>query len=93
MSNQRKVSTQNPNQRPTLKLPNVEPKLVSYILDEVIENRPHVKFDDIGKPIMKRFFLFYSISVENREIKDRFADIRSCSMPSENDKLELLVIY
>ncbi|CAF0819776.1 unnamed protein product [Adineta ricciae] len=46
--NQKKASTQNPNQRPTLKLPNVEPKLVSYILDEVIENRPHVKFDDIG---------------------------------------------
>jgi spastin len=22
--------------------------LISYILDEVIENRPHVKFDDIG---------------------------------------------
>ncbi|UJR08660.1 hypothetical protein I4U23_012919 [Adineta vaga] len=48
VSNHRKTSTHNPNQRPTLKLPNVEPKLVSYILDEVIENRPHVKFDDIG---------------------------------------------
>ena len=32
-----------------LKLPNVETKLISYILDEVIENRPHVKFEDIGK--------------------------------------------
>lgn len=40
--NQKKV------QRPVLKLPNVDPKLVSYILDEVIENKPNVKFDDIG---------------------------------------------
>ncbi|CAF0844408.1 unnamed protein product [Adineta steineri] len=34
--------------RPTLKLPNVDPQLILYILDEVIENSPHVKFDDIG---------------------------------------------
>ncbi|CAF0956865.1 unnamed protein product [Adineta steineri] len=47
-ANHKKVSTQNPAQRPTLKLPNVEPKLISYILDEVIENSPHVKFSDIG---------------------------------------------
>ncbi|UJR37537.1 hypothetical protein I4U23_030239 [Adineta vaga] len=36
------------NKRPALKLPNVEPQLISYILDEVIENRPSVKFDDVG---------------------------------------------
>ena len=39
--------------KPMLKLPNVEPKLISYILDEVIENRPHVKFDDIGRLLLK----------------------------------------
>ncbi|CAF1154515.1 unnamed protein product [Rotaria sordida] len=47
-SNIKKLSIQNQNQQISLKLPNVEPKLVSYILDEVIENRPHVKFDDIS---------------------------------------------
>ncbi|CAF5079152.1 unnamed protein product, partial [Rotaria sp. Silwood1] len=46
-ANARKIPTQNQSQRISLKLPNVEPKLVSYILNEVIENRPHVKFDDI----------------------------------------------
>lgn len=29
-------------------MPNVDPKLISYILDEVIENKPNVKFDDVG---------------------------------------------
>lgn len=29
-------------------MPNVDPQLISYILDEVIENRPTVKFGDIG---------------------------------------------
>ncbi|CAF1000656.1 unnamed protein product [Rotaria sp. Silwood1] len=47
-ANARKIPTQNQSQRISLKLPNVEPKLVSYILNEVIENRPHVKFDDIS---------------------------------------------
>lgn len=27
----------------------MEPQLINYILDEVIENKPSVKFDDIGK--------------------------------------------
>ena len=40
--------------KPMLKLPNVEPKLISYILDEVIENRPHVKFDDIGMLLVRK---------------------------------------
>ncbi|CAF5038941.1 unnamed protein product, partial [Rotaria magnacalcarata] len=47
ITNDTRVPVQTPNQRISLKLPNVEPKLVSYILDEVIENRPHVKFNDI----------------------------------------------
>ncbi|CAM4743094.1 unnamed protein product [Rotaria magnacalcarata] len=48
ITNDTRVPVQTPNQRISLKLPNVEPKLVSYILDEVIENRPHVKFNDIS---------------------------------------------
>ncbi|CAF2920030.1 unnamed protein product [Rotaria sp. Silwood2] len=47
-SNIKKIPTQNQTQQISLKLPNVEQKLVSYILDEVIENRPHVKLDDIS---------------------------------------------
>lgn len=42
------LANQKKPQRPTLKLPNVDPKLISYILDEVIENKPNVKFDDVG---------------------------------------------
>ena len=34
--------------RPSLKLPNVDPELISFILDELIEKKPSVKFDDIG---------------------------------------------
>ncbi|CAF1597397.1 unnamed protein product [Didymodactylos carnosus] len=34
--------------RPLLKLPNVEPKLITYILDEVVEDKPNVKFTDIA---------------------------------------------
>ena len=45
------------SQRPALKLPNVDPKLISYILDEVIEHKPHVKFDDIGKICFSSEFL------------------------------------
>ncbi|CAF4714079.1 unnamed protein product [Rotaria socialis] len=48
ITNDKRVPVQTPNQRISLKLPNVDPKLVSYILDEVIENRPHVKFNDIS---------------------------------------------
>lgn len=32
----------------SIKIPNVEPKLVSTILDEMIEKKPTVKFNDIG---------------------------------------------
>lgn len=31
-----------------LKLPNVDKQLISYILDEVVETKPQVKFGDIG---------------------------------------------
>ncbi|CAM4952360.1 unnamed protein product [Rotaria socialis] len=48
ITNDKRVPVQTPNQRISLKLPNVDPKLVSYILDEVIENRLHVKFNDIS---------------------------------------------
>ncbi|CAF1119216.1 unnamed protein product [Adineta ricciae] len=41
-------SASSQSKRPALKLPNVEPQLISYILDEVIESRPNVKFDDVG---------------------------------------------
>ena len=39
------------NKPSILKLPNVDKQLISYILDEIIENKPQVKFDDIGKSI------------------------------------------
>ena len=32
-----------------LKIPNVEDKLVSFILDEIIDSGPSVKFNDIGR--------------------------------------------
>ena len=31
-----------------LKIPNVEDKLVSFILDEIIDNGQNIKFADIG---------------------------------------------
>ncbi|CAF0779614.1 unnamed protein product [Rotaria sp. Silwood1] len=43
------------NKQPLLKLPNVEKQLISYILDEVIVNKPNVKFTDIdGQERAKR---------------------------------------
>ncbi|CAF1042175.1 unnamed protein product [Rotaria sordida] len=36
------------NKQSLLNLPNVEKQLISYILDEVIVNKPNVKFTDIG---------------------------------------------
>ena len=32
-----------------LKIPNVEDKLVEFILDEIVDSGQHVKFSDIGK--------------------------------------------
>lgn len=51
--------------RPALKLPNVEPQLIAYILDEVVVDKPQVKFDDIGK-----FFCYniMKIALSNRTI-------------------------
>ena len=37
-----------------LKIPNVEDKLVSFILDEIIDSGPSVKFNDIGLIKIKR---------------------------------------
>ncbi|CAF2446804.1 unnamed protein product [Rotaria sp. Silwood2] len=43
------------NKPSLLKLPNVEKQLISYILDEVIENKPNVKFTDVdGQEKAKR---------------------------------------
>ena len=45
-----KVATETMNNK-KLKIPNVEDKLVSFILDEIIDNGPSVKFNDIGSSV------------------------------------------
>jgi hypothetical protein len=39
-----------------LKIPNVEPRLVSFILDEIIDSGQNVKFADIGEVITSKSF-------------------------------------
>jgi hypothetical protein len=46
-----KVSAETMNNK-KLKIPNVEDKLVSFILDEIIDNGPSVKFNDIGSSVL-----------------------------------------
>lgn len=46
-----RLETPSPPTRAPLKLPNVDPELLSFILDELIEKKPSVKFDDIGGQI------------------------------------------
>jgi hypothetical protein len=38
-----------------LKIPNVEEKLVQFIMDEIVDHGQNVKFSDIGKVIRKKF--------------------------------------
>ena len=45
-----KVATETMNNK-KLRIPNVEDKLVSFILDEIIDNGPSVKFNDIGSSV------------------------------------------
>ncbi|CAF3370828.1 unnamed protein product [Rotaria socialis] len=51
ITNDKRVPVQTPNQRISLKLPNVDPKLVSYILDENRKKEPSAITNDKRVPV------------------------------------------